>query len=299
MDINLWLLVLGMLVLATLIYAASRRQRARESFLNDSVTLQKYINNFQTAILQTGKIDIPFPVYYINMDKDTERRKHLETQKLYVNAIFHRIPGFNGREITNKHHDVVDGIEFENAYDDLTKSEIGCCLSHLIAIDTAWKNGDEIAIICEDDISFSTTAVIPDLIEVLDDAPADWEILQLCSYLDGYNGKSPSSLQYIKREYPERAFWGCCFYVINRKGMEKILKASKKNGVYTIKPIRKLFPRGGVADGYILDLANTYASFPSLFIVDNTEMDSTIHTDHTSHHIRNSLLTVERLVELY
>jgi GR25 family glycosyltransferase involved in LPS biosynthesis len=290
------------MIFTALIVLMKMRQKARESFLNDSVTLQKYINKFNTAILQSEKITIPYPVYYINMDKDIERKKHLENQKLYVNADFRRIRGFNGREITNKNHDIVDGIEFENEYEELTKSEIGCTISHLLAIDTAWKNGDKIAIICEDDISFSTISIIPDLEDIVDDSPSDWEILQLCSFLDDYNGKMSSSLQYIKRVYPEHAFWGCGFYIINRKGMDRILKAAKKDrdkNFYSIKPVRKLFPRGGVADGYILDLATTYASFPSLFIVDNTELDSTIHTDHTSRHIRNSLLTVERLVELY
>jgi GR25 family glycosyltransferase involved in LPS biosynthesis len=38
----------------------------------------------------------------------------------------------------------------------MTKSEIGCTMSHLIAIKKAYKNGHEIAMICEDDILFDT-----------------------------------------------------------------------------------------------------------------------------------------------
>jgi GR25 family glycosyltransferase involved in LPS biosynthesis len=325
MDINFWLLILAILIFSLLVFTMYKKQQKIEKFMGDSSRLQKYINNFYKKFLKNGtKYIISYPIYYINMDKDTERKTSLlQDQKTYIEANLYRIPGFNGKEIENKQGDSVDGITFENYYDELSKGEIGCCISHLIAIYTAWKRGDEIAIICEDDISFCTTSVIPNLEDVIDNAPDDWEILQLCSFQYAYNGNLSSDIQYIKRQYPNSAFWSCGLYMINRKGMKKILNTVKKDidkNLYSIKPIRNstpqefnnfllmqashtptkyIFPLSAVADAYIYDLANTYSTFPSLFLANNSELDSTIHIDHTSYHLKNSLNTAERLSQMY
>jgi hypothetical protein len=286
---------------------------------SDKEALKHYINKFK--LISSKKYIIPFPIYYINMDKDTDRLNSvLQHSKTYVKANLTRIRAFNGNLITNRKSDTVDGITFLNYYKELSRSEIGCCISHLMAINTAWKNGDKIAMIIEDDLSFSSTAIIPKIGDIIKNAPKDWDILQLSSFENNNNTPPKSKINYTKRNYPTNAFWSCGCYIINRKAMETILnitKPDKNKELYIIKPIRNAtvqeienckkikyteftgFPLFGVSDGYIYDLVNTYATSPSLFIMDNSELESTIHESHTPYHIQNALITAKTLDSLY
>ena len=86
------------------------------------------------------------------MDKDLIRRQYCEKELGKICNNVTRIKGIVGKNIKNNRKDTVDGISFRNDYQSLTKSEIGCILSHIKAINTAYNNGDEVALICEDDI---------------------------------------------------------------------------------------------------------------------------------------------------
>lgn len=292
---------------------------SKEPLGSDKEILKYYIDKFKHV--STKKYTIPFPVYYINMDKDTDRLNSiLQDSKIHLNAKLTRITGFNGNLIRNRKSDSVNGIKFINYYKELSSSEIGCCISHLIAINTAWKNGDELAMIIEDDLSFSSTTVIPEINDIIKNAPSDWGILQLSSFENNHNTPTNSKINYTKRNYPKNAFWSCGCYIINRKAMKTIIDITKPDStqeLYTIRPIRKAtlsefenckkikytefngFPLFGVSDGYIYDLVNTYATSPSLFIINNSELESTIHTSHTDYHVQNALITAKTLDSLY
>jgi hypothetical protein len=57
---------------------------------------------------------------------------------------------------------------------------MGCTLSHIKAIYTAFKNNDELAIICEDDVSFSLLPFWPvSLNDIVKDFPSDWKVISL------------------------------------------------------------------------------------------------------------------------
>jgi hypothetical protein len=318
----IYFLLGAVILLLVLGYVTYRKFIELETYKNDKQTLKNYISQFNGAFLEKNtKYKIPFPIYYLNMDKDTDRLNNLiKEQETYIDAKMTRIRGFNGKQIKNRQTDTVDGITFVNYYQDLSNSEIGCCVTHLMAINTAWKNGDQMAMIIEDDISFSSTAIIPKLEDVINDAPDDWDILQLASFGNDYDVVPQTEIKYIKRKYPQEAFWSCGCYIINRRAMEKIVKIIKPHEskeLYIIQPIRaasmneinnckmlkhtefKGFPLYGVSDGYIYDLVNTYSTLPSLFLVNNSELDSTMHTDHTDYHVANALTTAKRLERLY
>jgi GR25 family glycosyltransferase involved in LPS biosynthesis len=322
-----WFLVLAICIFSILLFCVHKKQKSIEKFLQDNEILKIKMRKFYGKLLEKGdKYNIPYPMYYLNMDKDSDRKENLlQEHKTYVNSKLTRILGFNGNAINNTSGDTVsygsESISFENYYTELSKGEIGCLLSHLIAIYTSWNNGDEIALICEDDISFCTTSFIHPLEEVVGNAPVNWECIQLSGFTDNYENTPSSNLQYIRRNYPNLAFWSCGAYIINRKGMEKILKVVKKNkfdNLYSIRPVRdatlseinefkmvkshinsKVFPLYGVADAYIYDLVNTYAIYPSLFIVNNSKFDSTFHADHTPYHLKTTLTNIKNLEDAY
>jgi GR25 family glycosyltransferase involved in LPS biosynthesis len=240
---------------------------------------------------------IEYPMYYINMDKNPDRRERMESALSTICAKYKRIKGFNGYKITNTNHDIVDGIEFYNSYPSLTKGEIGCLISHLIAIKTARNNGDNIAIICEDDISFDTCSVIPSLTEIVQNAPKDWEIIQLYS---GLQQTPKKTIQYV----PRTDQWACSCYLINKKGMSAILSVVQKNdnpNEFHIVPKRKtsktMVPSRGEADFYLYESAITYVVSPSLFIPDDISNVSTLHTDHASMHIESELKAYNALIK--
>lgn len=290
------MIVVVIICLAVILVLSIFYWRKKHKIKQNHVKLKKMVENLKLYNEIHGiKCNINYPIFYINMDKHVERMKYMENQLSKISTNFHRIKGFNGYDITNKVEDKVNHIKFKNFYTSLSKAEIGCTLSHILAIKEAYKRGEIIAMICEDDIMFDTCSLVPNISEVVYNAPKDWEILQLCNGLnEGLNsdyGKAPI-ISYIKREYPQKYFWSAACYLINRKGMEKILDiVCKETDVISIIPIKydPEYPHSGAADFYLYDLVNTYSVLPSLFLQDNTDLESTIHTDHTQIHIENSL----------
>ena len=276
--------------------------------LKNKEKLKDLINNLKTHNEKVGfTCDIPCPVYYINMDKDVDRRQFMERQiEKMPNVHFTRITGFNGYAIENKRNDVIKHdhalIEFVNKYDEMSKSEIGCTMSHLIAIKKAYKNGDEIAMICEDDILFDTCTLIKPISEMIENAPKNWEILQLSSFTPKEiheKSKNHPNTEYIRNNGKQRHYNTAC-YLINRNGMETILKMTSsihRDNFFIINKNLN-FPSSGTADTFIYEICVTYTILPVPFTVDNTDNDSTIHTDHTDEHIMYSINTLSKFSEI-
>ncbi len=144
------------------------------------------------------------PVYWINLQRSADRREHL-LKNFHEKGIIHRR---------------IEAVSHE-------KSHIGCCLSHITAIYTAWSNGNEYALICEDDVDFFLGVEVFQRIEqILTTLPTsvkdDWEVLQL-QYIE------PTFLKMLLPYVQEQNrvikgyFMGAAAYLINRKGMEKFL----------------------------------------------------------------------------
>ena len=247
-----------------------------------------YNNIIEYTKLLNKKCKIPYDLFYINMDKNIYRKNYMENQLNNIDVKFHRIKGVNGHNIKNQKIDYIDGIKFKNFFNDLSNGEIGCTLSHLKAIKTAYDYNLDIAIICEDDVFFGTCTLSPDIQYIISNAPKDWEIIQLITipYKEDINNNT-----YIKRQYTKNKYYSSTCYCINKRGMEKILNYSYNYHQQTFMLHNTKITRSGQADFYIYDILNTYAYFPNLFTTYNNDkdMDSTIHTDHTSLHMENSI----------
>lgn len=297
------IVLVGLLIVVLIIFRIQRMINVKTySELLDRIENIKFYNTITNA-----QCEIPYPIYYINMDKDINRRQYMETQLQKITKEYHRIRGFNGYSITNEKKDTVDGISFINHYAEMTKPEIGCTISHLLSIKAGYESSAEIVMICEDDVMFDTCSLSPPITEIVKGAPNDWELLQLIviqndlpkiySKLKGF-----PDIEYIKRKQPEMTFWTTACYLINRKGMNKVMSiVNKVPDTISIVPIRetngKPFPLYGQADTYILDICTTYSVLPCPFLIDNTALPSTIHDDHTPHHLKNSLLLISKFNE--
>ena len=68
-------------------------------------------------------------------------------------------------------------------------------------------------------------------------------------------------------------------YIINRSGMEKILKYTAPLITLNKGPLR------GAADWFLYSLANTYSYGIPLFLINDHLLPSTIHKNHNDWHI--------------
>lgn len=227
---------------------------------------------------------INHPIYYINMDKDIKRRDFMEGQLRIIANKYKRIAGINGTILPHINYGKIGEIEYYNYYSATTDKELGCILSHLLAILTAYKNKDDIAIICEDDASFDTCALTSDIDDVIKNAPPNWEMIQLYSgsinygKLLGYSSEERAKNKTIKFMPYDLSTWSNLAYIINYNGMKKIIKRVI-GSPFVIKPDKDGKPASGVADVFIPFVLNTYYIVPPI-IGNNISLDSTIHQSH-------------------
>jgi GR25 family glycosyltransferase involved in LPS biosynthesis len=223
---------------------------------------------------------IPYPIFYINLDRSPHRNEFMVAQLKQLGVPATRCAAIDGNDIN---------VRFVNSYSLLTKYEIGCTLSHLRAIKQAYESGTEIAMICEDDVWFSTISLVPDLTQVVRNAPSDWEILQI----QNQNMKTVSidDLKYTRNAAPKIMFGAAC-YLINRRGMKTIIDLTLKNETWHISGL----PKAGVADVFIFHSATTYFTLPSLFVQNNTDISSDIGGIRSLWHLRSMRNTLTTLL---
>lgn len=176
------------------------------------------------------------PIFYINLDKSIDRKRIMEFQFDIANVPnWTRISGIDGSKL--------------NKDSNITQNELGCTLSHIKAIETAYKQNLPMAIIMEDDCYFMHMGIfIERLNKLIKNAPSDWTLLNLgpshiiCQDLFKFQTYIP-----IKK----RNCYLATAYIINRKGMKNVLDN------YT-----KISP--GEADVYIFNQAgSTYHCNPN------------------------------------
>jgi GR25 family glycosyltransferase involved in LPS biosynthesis len=197
--------------------------------------------------------EIPYKIYYINLDRSTERRAFMEAQFEKYHVDYQRVSAVDGQTL--------DITKYKHNH--LTKYEIACSLSHYNAIKMAYDEGNENAIIMEDDCHFGVVKLWKEPIEeTLKDVPSDWEVIQLFTTLTNHRKYSPVKVS-----------TSTVCYMINRKGMEKILQYFQDQKILS------------VSDVYLYDETKAYTLFPSLFITSDFILPSTIHHQHQNFHI--------------
>lgn len=154
------------------------------------------------------------PIYYINLDRSTSRNENMLRQFKEFGVKSTRIPAVDADRGLQ---DYVIQKTFKCFF--TNDKEYACTLSHLLAITTAYKNGDKTALIMEDDMKILR---LPNS-HLLSIAPADWDIIQLSA-----SGRSTSKIYGNPKYYfiPWHQFYvNTGGYVINRRGMINLLAA--------------------------------------------------------------------------
>jgi len=118
------------------------------------------------------------PTFFINRERDRERRGFIEAQLASCGLPAERIRAVDGRDVpTALRHYFLEKGELTSK---LSAGEIGCYASHLLAAQSIVARGLPYALIVEDDATLPAS-LCSDLLEILGVLPPDWDIVQLCS----------------------------------------------------------------------------------------------------------------------
>lgn len=205
----------------------------------------------------------PMAVYWINMDRSTERRENM--MKVLKDPVFdgmtkHRVVAIDGKQVTKKEIETA----FENVDEEQPVKEYCCFLSHIKALRQFSKSSHSIALILEDDISLDYKPYWKETIQdCIRNAPEGWELLQLC-YTIMDNQTMPTKMYTSSKE---KHYYGAVAYVVNKKGVRRFLKEPLFD-----KTIKHL------SDHYLFLKMKTYLYKYPLFTY--TGDDSTLHKGH-------------------
>jgi len=284
---NLWILALIIfliliIIVCCLIYFNNQNveesqtlEQTREA-LRDRQNIVLNLNNTLNNTFNGEVNNIDIPLYYINLERSRDRNEFMIDQ---LNK--HRVSHWKRIEAVNGKADPT--IRYINSFSGLTNSEIGCTLSHLKALKTAYEDNLDYVLIMEDDASFDFVALWDkSLSQYIKELNCDWTILQLHSNYEYHKSNEP----YI---CPKQNFWTALAYVVNRSGMKLILDKAWNGSEFLIS---KKFANKGEADWYIYELGDfkkRYITNPPLFTPNNIWLPSTIHDDHTHMHLLSSV----------
>lgn len=190
-------------------------------------------------------------IYWINLDRAKERKKHME--KVLSDEVFNGIPiqrisAFDAKKGNiHKKFLLTPDIASRNSF--ITPQEYSCLYSHLEAI-RAFSNTDhETALVFEDDLSLEYKKYWTKSIQqVIDDAPKDWEVIKLCmrgladNVVKKYTLWEPIQ---VKKKMTKcgltngwTADWSAVAYLVRKKGADKLMKNLYHDDKYVLDNTR-------------------------------------------------------------
>ena len=211
------------------------------------------------------------PIYYLNLDDQTDRREYMESQFNYWQLTdYTRISAYDGRN--DDLSDIIKGKYPDN----ITSGEIGCVTSHLKAIKHWYDTSDTpYAIIMEDDCNIDIARFWNFSWEdFIARAPYAWDVIQLAIICTG-DIHVPIHTRFVND------FSTAC-YVITRHHAEKLIRNHVRGDKYKLDNGVKPRP---VADDLIYNSGVTYASPLLLYKI---ELGSSIHPEHIEFFHRSS-----------
>jgi len=210
----------------------------------------------------------PIKLYYINMDKSISRNnRFLNRMKKFKNYNITRVKAITPDNLNNYKLNMPRRCN-QRMHD----KEKGCLLSHIKAIQTSYNNNDNYSIIAEDDMIIKKNINWDYFISIL---PDDWDIIQLyyfkLPFLNNTHFKKLQKDNFLIKT--DNILTSAAAYLINRKGMKKILKYTNDNTIDL-----KRHNKHCLADYVVYNKLNRYIlTYP---IINTEELDSTLNPSH-------------------
>lgn len=159
------------------------------------------------------------PIYYINLDRNQDRRSALEAQAHHQSLQLTRSPALDGSFLDPK-----DSMGLLAKRNTLLPGQLGCALSHYRLLQNIYANGTPYAIILEDDV------ILPDhfanalqqLIKALHSLPTPWDIV----FLGGCNLKGRLVTPHLLQPYDFDETHNLCAhaYLVRHDSIPKLLQ---------------------------------------------------------------------------
>jgi hypothetical protein len=211
-------------------------------------------------------------IYWINLDRSNDRRKKMT--QLFQDPVFQNI---QIQRVT-----AVDGIIPKQVYPKLNLMnkqkndyEYACMLSHLETIRSFSNTDLKIALIMEDDVTLEFKKYWRKSVrEIIDNAPPDWEIIQLC-YITVDN--NPETFKLYEPNYRNKCV-SAAAYLIKNGAARKLMNGIYSNGKYNLE--HYIIHH---ADCYLFTKLKTYTYKYPLFIY-KTNNDSLLHPEDLMEH---------------
>jgi GR25 family glycosyltransferase involved in LPS biosynthesis len=226
-------------------------------------------------------------IYWINLDRSTDRKQKMEemfTDPIFLGKPIKRIEAVDGKNVV-----LQDKIKMKNKRN--TDLEYACLISHLNTIKTFSETEYDTAIIFEDDVTLEFKRFWKgSLKQIIENAPSEWEIIQLC-----YNTTQVLTSEYTLNNYKKNNYGGiACMaaYIINNNAAKKFI-----NDTYDVntKRYKLLDYHTHEADHYLYKCLRTY-TYKYPYFIYPTVNNSTLHPEDLSSHVR-SKLQLERMYE--
>lgn len=242
----------------------------------------RYYSNHNSHVNYLDGIDC---IYWINLDRSIDRKQKME--QMFMDPIFlgkpiKRIEAVDGKTVI-----LQDKIKMKNKRN--TDLEYACLISHLNAIKTFSETEYDIALIFEDDVTLEFKKYWKtSLKKIIENAPADWEIIQLCYITSGSIQTDYKLNNYKVNQYGNIASMAA--YIINNKAAKQFI-----NDTYDVKTKRyKLLDyHTHEADHYLYKCLRTY-TYKYPYFIYPTENTSTLHPEDLGSHVR-SKIQLERM----
>lgn len=194
-------------------------------------------------------------VFIINLKKDIERRKHIETLCAQYQLNYEFVDAVNGFELDAKVVQEITSVQesIKLIGRELSVGEIGCTLSHLKIYKHILSKKIDYALVLEDDAAFDQKLSL--FLKSFQGLEKEWDILLL-----GYYSCSNHAFFDLKREYVlsinnkyemaelKEMACGTHGYLISNKGASKLLEKNKKITL----PIDSITGDVNQIDSYIL-----------------------------------------------
>jgi len=226
-------------------------------------------------------------VYWINLDRARERKTKME--KMFADTIFNSSNIQRIQAVDGKDQDIKTIIK-NDIYQTNTSSnelEYACLLSHLHTIHKFSESNYDIALVLEDDMTLEYKPHWNTTIEnIIQNAPKDWEIIQLCYII---KNKIPNETYTLNKEN----FHSTGAYIIHKNAAKKFMKHIFIENKYKLD-----INISHNADIYLYKEFITY-TYKYPFFIYHTNNDSYIHSEHVEFiHNRSKKMINDRIYNL-
>jgi len=261
------------------LYQYNEKQQITLKIPEDELAL--FNNNTITNNCLDG-VDI---IYWINLDRSKDRYKLM--QQMFADNAFDNIPiervSATDGNYSNKVYSKLNLIQRQkNDY------EYACLVSHLETVNKFSQTNYKYAIIMEDDVTLEYKKYWKQSIQqLIDNAPADWEIIQLCYILNNAKHQNPQNMK-LYNYNKNNSCVSAAAYLISNTAAKKLMRKIYSDFKYHINPTVNHH-----ADCYLFNMCKTYTYKYPYFIY--TSADSLLHPEDLPGHI----LSKQKVTNMY